>query len=188
MSIPVEREELLHLAAEVDRLKQLYREVKQTGEQPSLTLMVFSDTLERVGMAYTTALAAAAMGWKVNMFFAFWGISAARVRATYRGKSSIDKLITAMTGKTLDRLKVSKFNMFGFGKYAFAAMGESKRLPDCPSLANEAVKHPMITLTACSATVHMMAIHKHELLEGVRDGGMVSFLHRASASNVSFIV
>jgi peroxiredoxin family protein len=188
MSIPVERDDLLHLAVEVDERQQLYTAIKQTGEQPSLTLIVFSDTLERVGMAYTMALAAAAMGWKVNMFFAFWGISAARVKATYSGKSLIDKLITAMTGKTLDRLKVSKFNMLGFGKYAFAAMGESKRLPDCPSLAKEAAKHPMITLTACSATVHMMGIQKHELIEGVSDGGMVTFLHRASVSNVSFMV
>jgi peroxiredoxin family protein len=188
MSNPVQREELLSLSMKVEQLEQLYHEAKQTAEQPSLTLMIFSDNLERVGIAYTMALAAAAMGWKVNMFFAFWGISAARVKATYGGKSLIDKLITAMTGKTLDRLKLSKFNMLGFGKYAFAAMGESKQLPDCPSLAKEAAKHPMITLTACSATVHMMGIQKHELLEGVRDGGMVTFLHRASVSSVSFMV
>jgi peroxiredoxin family protein len=188
MLISVQREELLSLVANVERLEQLYHEAKQTAEHPSLTLMIFSDTLERVEVAYTMALAAATMGWKVDMFFAFWGVSAARVKATYRGKSIIDKLITAMTGRTLDRLKVSKFKMLGSGSHALTDMGERKGLLNCLSLANEARKHPMIALTACSATIHIMGIQKHELLEGVRDGGLGNFLHRASASNVRFMV
>lgn len=154
----------------------------------SLTLMIYSDNYDKVGMAYTMALTAAAMGWQVHMFFAFWGISAARLKTSYKGKSLLNRMITLMTGKTLKSLSVSKFNMLGLGKHLFALMGPDKRMPDCHALAQEAAANPLITLTACSATVRMMGIHKHEMLEGVREGGMVTYLHRASASEVSYII
>lgn len=174
-----------------ERLEKLEASLGNTtmrGGPGSLTLMIYSDNYDKVGMAYTMALTAAAMGWQVHMFFAFWGISAARMKVSYKGKSFLNRMITLMTGKTLKNLTVSKFNMLGIGKHVFALMGPDKRMPDCHALAQEAAASPLITLTACSATVRMMGIQPHEMLNGMREGGMVTFLHRASASEVSYII
>jgi len=51
---------------------------KKTGMSDKLTLIIFSDNLDKTLAAFNIATGAASMGMEVSMFFTFWGLNILR--------------------------------------------------------------------------------------------------------------
>ena len=51
------------------------KQEKTPQQEDRLTLAILSGDLERALAAFMLATTAASMGWKVSMFFTFWGLN-----------------------------------------------------------------------------------------------------------------
>ena len=80
-----------------------------------MALLVTSGELDKLMVAGLVAVGATAMDYEVDMFFAFWGLSALRTKSVYQGKQPVDRLLTLMLGSGFDCLPASRFNYGGLG-------------------------------------------------------------------------
>ena len=98
------------LAARVDALEQ-----RMAGRN-ALTLMVFSGELDRLIAAFNLAVAAAACGMPVHMFFTFWGATALRRRGAHGRRGLIERLFGLLLPGGSSGLPLSRFDLFGLGR------------------------------------------------------------------------
>ncbi len=165
------------------RLKEL--EGKQTKDQ--VTLVIFSEDLDRLMAAFIIATGALAMGQKVTMFFTFWGLNVLRKTKTYAGKDLFARMMTIMAPSGAAHLPLSRMNYFGAGaKLMKWRMGQKNvtSLEDLIKLAQELG----IVLIACEMTKELMNIHDEELISGWESGGVGAFLGEALDSRVTLFV
>lgn len=152
-----------------------------------LALLVTSGELDKLMVAAIVAAGAAAMDYEVNIFFAFWGLSAIRAESIYNGKQPLDKLLTLMLGSGLEGLPTSRFNFFGVGARFLESVMKGKRtasLGELIGLAEEGGVH----MTACQMSMDVMGITQKELRPGVEVGGVATFLASATQSGATLTI
>ena len=158
------------------------------GQRPAgLTIIAFSNDKDKLLAAFTLATGAAAMGMPVYMFFTFWGLTAVKKKTVFKGKRPIEKLLTAMLPAGAHRLGVSKWNLFGLGRIFFEARMRSRHVESLQrliALARELNVH----LVACETSMEVMAIQKHELVEGLEYGGVATCLDAALSGAITLFV
>jgi peroxiredoxin family protein len=150
-------------------------------------LIVFSSDLDKVMAAFIIAAGAAAMGMDVTMYFTFWGLSAIRKTTRLRHKSFAEKLTSLMLPSGPGSLGTSKLNLLGMGPAFFKAIMKKKNvqaLPDLIALAREAG----VRLVACQMSMMMMGIQKEELMDGVRYGGVATYLADARDCGITLFI
>ena len=176
--------ELRYLIAETVR-----REVDRALARRSrkLALLVTSGELDKLMVAAIVAAGAAAMDYEVNVFFAFWGLSAVRAESHYSGKQPVDKLLTLMLGSGLESLPTSRFNFLGFGARCLERVMKGKQtasLEELIALAEEGG----VRMTACQMSMDVMGITKKELRPGVEVGGVATFLAAATQCGATLTI
>lgn len=89
----------------------------QNQRKDQLSMVVFSNDMDKILAALVIAVGAAAMDTQVKMFFTFWGISALRDKnKKTKGKDVKSKMFGAMLPHGISQLKLSKMNIGGVGK------------------------------------------------------------------------
>jgi peroxiredoxin family protein len=163
------------------------REEPQTGPGSRAAIIVFSDDLDKLLAAFTIATGAAAMGVKVSMFFAFWGLAALKQRTVYRGKSLVAKMLTAMLPSGPEGVNPSRFAFLGLGRRPFRALMRRRgmmQLKEQIKLAREMG----VSMTVCESSMGVMGIERSELTEGVEFGGVTGFLCSALESRLTLFI
>ena len=152
------------------------------------SIIVFSGDLDKAIAAFIIANGAAAMGRKVHMFFTFWGLNILRKEENVHTKKDI---IGAMFGRMMPRgskkLRLSKMNMGGMGAKMIRAVMHGKNITSLEDLMQAAVKNG-VEITACSMSMDVMGIKLEELIDGIRVGGVASFLGNAEESDASLFI
>lgn len=152
------------------------------------TIVVFSGDFDKVTAAFIIANGAASMGSDVTMFFAFWGLNALRrpegARVT---KNPIEKMFGMMMPRGADRLKLSKMNMGGIGLAMIKRIMKRKNVPSLPELIATA-QAAGVKLVACSMSMDLMGIKREELIDGIEEGGVATYLDNAEAGNVNLFI
>lgn len=85
------------------------------------------------------------------------------------------------------KLKLSKMNMGGLGSRMMRNIMGRKNIDSLESLIQQAQKNG-IEFIACQMSMDVMGIKAEELLEGVRIGGVATYLERAEESNVNLFI
>lgn len=151
------------------------------------TIVVLSGDLEKVMSAYIIATGAASMGMDVTLFFTFWGLGALKKKRSLKGKSLLQRLMTAMTPAGLHQLGTSKFNFLGLGPIMFRRMMREKNVATLDELATIA-RDLGVREVACTMTMDVMGVSKDELLPHVKYGGVGMFVGEAAGSKIQLYI
>ncbi len=153
------------------------------------TLVVFSDSLDRVMAAFIIALSAAASGRQVTMFFTFWGLNALKRRPAVftPGKDFISRMFGLMLPSDASRLPLSKLHLGGLGAALMRRVMKLKRVDPVPELLAKA-RGAGVHLVACSMSMDVMGVQQAELVEGVEIAGAAHYIGKASGANHNLFI
>lgn len=152
------------------------------------TMVVFSNDLDKAIASFIIANGAAAMGRKVTMFFTFWGLNILR-RTEGEGvkKDLISRMFGFMMPKGSKKLTLSKMNMCGMGPLMIRYLMKKKNVDSLEELIRQAIANG-VNMVACNMSMDLMGIKKEELIDGVKIGGVASFLGSAEESDMSLFI
>lgn len=175
------------IEAIVEKSSGVSQEVSKVAGD-SVTIIVFSDSLDRLIASFVIANGAAAAGKKVTMFFTFWGLSALKKKNKIKIKKDlISRMFDTMLPKGTEDLSLSKMNMLGLGPKFIRYMMKRKNISSLEDLVKSAIENG-VELVACQMTMDLMGISKDELIDGVKIGGVATYIEHASRSNVNLFI
>jgi NADPH-dependent 2,4-dienoyl-CoA reductase/sulfur reductase-like enzyme/peroxiredoxin family protein/rhodanese-related sulfurtransferase/TusA-related sulfurtransferase len=152
------------------------------------TIVVFSDDFDRVMASFIIANGAASMGSDVTMFFTFWGLNVLRKPENVHAKKNfLESMFGMMMPRGSTKLGLSKLNMAGVGASLMKGIMKKKNVASLNELIGSALLSG-VRLVACSMTMDIMGIKREELIDGIQEGGVASYLDRAEAGNVNLFI
>ncbi|MGI6395221.1 MAG: FAD-dependent oxidoreductase [bacterium] len=162
------------------------QEVK--SDKSAKTLIVFSDDMDKALASFVIANGAAAMGRKVTMFFTFWGLNVIKKQNPPTvSKDFMGKMFGMMLPSYSKKLKLSKMNMLGMGtKMMRGRMG--KLNIDSLETMIETAKKSGVEMIACQMSMDVMGVKEPELMEGVKIGGVATYLEQAENAGVNLFI
>lgn len=152
------------------------------------TIVVFSDDLDKALASFVIANGAAATGRKVTLFFTFWGLNVIKRKAVGAVEKDLaGKMFGLMLPKGSRKLKLSKMNMAGIGSRMMRGIMKNKKIDSLESLMEQAQQNG-VEFIACQMSMDVMGIKAEELLDGVKIGGVATYLERAEEANVNLFI
>ena len=103
------------------------------------------------------------------------------------GKSFMGKMLGVINRGGADRLGPSRFNFGGIGRWMFKKMMKNANAIPLPDLIRHA-QELGVELVACEMSMQVMEIEKEDLIDGVRLGGVGTFIGAASESRFSLFI
>ncbi|MBF0281210.1 MAG: FAD-dependent oxidoreductase [Zetaproteobacteria bacterium] len=188
--------ELLSVKVEKGMVIVLLRRVVQHGAQTpaiaakdKLTLVVFSDDLDKVMASMIIANGALAMGKPVTLFFTFWGLDVIRRGdAPHLPKPMMDKMFSTMLPSDVDHLNtISKMDMHGLGAKMIRKVMHDKGV-ETPGHLLQSLVDGGAQMIACQMSMDVMGIQQEELIEGVEIAGVAAFLAEAGDSGTTLFI
>jgi len=154
-----------------------------------LTLIVFSDNLDKALAAFNIATGAASMGMEVSIFFTFWGLNILRKKKEVsKPKNFIKKIFKKINKGGYDKLKLSKFHMFGIGTFLMKNLMKESNIPSIKEMLSLA-KNLGINIIACNTTMEIMGIKREDLIPEVNEiAGVATYLSKAKDSKINLFV
>lgn len=154
-----------------------------------LTLVVFSDDLDKVMASMIIANGAMAMGKPVSLFFTFWGLNVLRSNpAPHIDKPMMDRMFGAMLPQGAGHLdSISKLNNAGLGVKLLRKVMRDKRV-DTPESLLATLVEGGAQLIACQMSMDVMGLRHEELIDGVEIGGVAAFLGEAQESGTTLFI
>ena len=152
------------------------------------SMIIFSGDLDKAIASFIIANGAAAMGRKVHMFFTFWGLNILRKsEKVSASKDFIGKMFGRMMPRGSLKLKLSQMNMGGMGARMIRSVMKNKNISSLEDLMQEAMRNG-VEITACAMSMDVMGLKREELIDGVKVGGVASFLASAEESDASLFI
>ncbi|MBW9146273.1 DsrE/DsrF/DrsH-like family protein [Clostridium sp. CM028] len=154
-----------------------------------LSLIMFSGEYDKALAGLILANSAKELGMEVSMFFAFWGLLLLRNPNinTSEGKSSLEKLMGAMTPKGPDELPLSTMNFSGFGKKMLEAMMKEDGTPTLSKFLEGAVKKG-VKFYGCKLSMEVMGLKKEELIPELEVIEAKDYLKDALESDIQLFI
>ncbi|MCB2295573.1 DsrE/DsrF/DrsH-like family protein [Clostridium algoriphilum] len=154
-----------------------------------LSLIMFSGEYDKALAGLILANSAKELGMEVSMFFAFWGLFLLRDpdKSSGEGKSSLEKLMNAMTPKGPDELPLSNMNFSGFGKKMLEAMMKEDGTPTLPKFLEGAVKKG-VKFYGCKLSMDVMGFKKEELIPELEIIEAKDYLKDALGSDIQLFI
>lgn len=154
-----------------------------------MTLVVFSDDLDRALAAFNLANTGASMGMDVTMFFTFWGLGVIKKERVARGgKSFMQWAMGLMKRGGAKRLKMSQMNMLGFGTGTMKSMMKTYRMPSLEEMIALA-REQGVRFVACTTSMALMGLVKDDFIDEVDEvAGAATYLGIASGGTVNLFI
>jgi len=160
----------------------------KSPEKKAVTIICFSNDLDRVMAGFVIANGAVAMGYKTTIFFTFWGLNVLRKEMAVKvNKGFLEKMFGFMMPRGVNKLKLSKMNMGGMGTQMMKYVMKTKNVMSLPELMKTAVNSG-VQLVACSMSMDVMGIKKEELIDNVEIGGVGYYLGEAGNATINLFV
>ncbi len=154
----------------------------------SISIVLFSNDLDKALAAMILANGFAASGLKVNMFFTFWGLSVIRKNpAPYVRKKLISRMFGWMLPKGAEKLALSKMNMMGMGTAMMKSVMKKQNVLTLHELIQNA-RSAGVRFIACDMAMGVMGITREELIDVDEVAGVATFAELAKqGQNALFI-
>ncbi len=158
-------------------------------EKEKLSIVVFSDELDKALAAFILATTGASMGMDVSMFFTFWGLNILKKNGgSAGGRGLMKKVMNFMNRGGSKRLKLSHFHMFGLGTAMMKRFMKESRLPSIDEFIRMA-KDMGVKLIPCSTSCGVMGLDEGSFREEVGSlAGAAFFLNEARQSKVTLFI
>jgi peroxiredoxin family protein len=158
-------------------------------EKEKFTLVLFSGDLDKALAAFIMATTAASMGMEVTMFFTFWGLNVIKKKeGSIRSKGLMRKMLNMMNRGGSNRLKMSKFNMFGLGTWMMKKMMKENNMPSVDEFIKMA-QEMGVKMLPCSTSCGILGLPDDAFREGIMSqAGAAFFLNEARQSKVTLFI
>ncbi len=155
--------------------------------EKTFTNVVFSNDLDKALAAFIIANGAAAMGYKVTLFFTFWGLNVLRKDGPVNvEKNLVEKMFGWMMPKGPNKLKLSQMQMGGIGAAMIKGIMKQKNVLSLPELIDTALNSG-VKIVACTMSMDLMGIKREELIDGIEEGGVAMYIDRIGGNGNLFI-
>lgn len=158
-------------------------------EERGMTLIMFSDELDKALACFNLANTAAAMGMPVTIFFTFWGLGVIKKETGGRGEAGfMQRMMGLMNRGSARRLKLSKMNMLGAGTGAMKSLMKKYNMPPLAEMMAMA-KEQGVRFVACTTSMALMGLSEGDFLDLVDEfAGAATYLGLASDSSVNLFI
>ncbi|MEE8469918.1 MAG: DsrE/DsrF/DrsH-like family protein [Dehalococcoidia bacterium] len=158
-------------------------------DKEKLTVVVFSDDLDRALAAFGIAVTAASMGMDVTMAFTFWGLNILRKSKNgFKGKGLLRRIVNLVNRGGPDRLGLSKHHMLGLGPWAMKRLMKDSKMPSIDEFITMA-KDMGVRLVICTGTWGPFGFDKDSFRTEVDAiGGTAYWLEDAAKSKLAFFI
>lgn len=176
-----------------ERLVTLEQRVALLEESPAqevedrLALVMFSGDLDKAIAAFIIATGAAAMGLKVSIFFTFWGINIIKKQPQYKAKNILEKGFTALMPGSSKELPLSQMNYLGLGSKLIRKVMKDNDVTSLEELIVLA-QELNIRLVSCGMSQELLGISDQELMDGLDQGDVATFLGDASRAKATLFI
>ena len=154
-----------------------------------VTLVVFSGELDKALAAFNIAIGAASSGMEVSMFFTFWGLNIIKKnQGSIRSRGIMRKMLNFMNRGGSKRLPLSKFQMFGLGKWMMGRLMRAAKFPSLEEMIGLA-REVGVKFIACTTTMGMMGISREAFIPEVDSfAGVATYLSEAREARLNLFV
>lgn len=154
-----------------------------------MTLIVFSGEMDKALAAFNLAIGGASMGMEVSMFFTFWGLNVVKKNeGSIRSKGIMRKMLNFMNRGGTRRLGLSRFHMFGLGKWMMGKLMKDTRFPSPQELLVMAHQSG-VKFIACTTSMGIMGIGKEALIPEVDSfAGVATYLADAREARINLFI
>ena len=154
-----------------------------------VTLVVFSGEMDKALAAFNIAIGTASMGMEVSMFFTFWGLNIIKKNeGSIKSRGIMRKMLNFMNRGGSHRLPLSRFHMFGLGKWMMGKLMRDAKFPSVDELIATA-KEAGVKFIACTNTMGVMGLSKDAFIPEVDSfGGVAAYLAEAKEGRVNLFV
>ncbi|MDM7999651.1 MAG: DsrE/DsrF/DrsH-like family protein [Dehalococcoidia bacterium] len=154
-----------------------------------MTLIMFSGEMDKALAAFNLAIGAASIGMEVSMFFTFWGLNVIKKNeGPIRSKGMMRKLVNLMNRGGAKRLGLSKFHMFGMGKWMMGKLMKETKAPSVQELLT--IAHQAgVKFIACTTSMGIMGIGKEAFVPEVDSyAGVATYLADARDGRINLFI
>ena len=154
-----------------------------------MTLIVFSGDMDKAIAAFNLAIGAASIGMEVSMFFTFWGLNVLKKNeGAIKSKGLMRKMLNFMNRGGTKRLGLSKFHMFGMGKWMMGKLMKNVKSPSVQELMTMAHQSG-VKFIACTTTIGMMGLGKEAFIPEVDSyAGVATYLGDAKDGRINLFI
>ncbi len=177
------------LQAQLTKLSGTVARLKKNAPEDRLSIVFFSNDLDKAIAAFIIATGAAASGMQVDIFFTFWGLSVLRDSRKTVKKSLIGRMFGWMLPRGSGELKLSKMHMAGMGTAMIRGLMKQQNVSSLPEMI-ETAGALGVRFHACTTSMDLMGIKREELIDYPQMDavGVTSFLGMASESKTTLFI
>ena len=159
------------------------------ANKEKMTLIVYSGEMDKALAAFNLAIGGASSGMQVTMFFTFWGLDVIkRNEGGIKSKGIMRKMLNFVDRGGAKRLPLSRFHMFGMGKWMMKKLMDDINFPQVQDLITLA-KELGVEFVACTTSMGMTGISKDAFIPEVDTfAGVATYLARAKESKINLFV
>ncbi|MDI9529669.1 MAG: FAD-dependent oxidoreductase [Candidatus Cloacimonadota bacterium] len=164
------------------------QEISSGAAGKNKTMIVFSDDLDRVLASFVIANGAATTGKKVTMFFTFWGLNVIKRKDSPKLKKDfMGKMFGMMLPSSSKGLGLSKINFAGLGPAMMRQRMKDKNVDSLEMMIRQA-QMAGVQMIACQMSMDIMGVQAEELIDGVKIGGVATYLAEAEQANINLFI
>ena len=157
-------------------------------KEDNVTLIIFSEELDRGIAAFNIALGALSLGMKVEIFFTFWGLSLLRKHNTEKEKKTMaQRLMDDLLPSNDKTLPLSHMNMMRLGAKFMSRVMKKEHITSLDFMIHLS-KMDGIKFIACQMSMQMMGLTKEDLIDGVEVGGVATMIEYARKANLNYFI
>lgn len=156
--------------------------------EKKISIVVFSGDFDRAVAAFTIATGAAAIGYKVNLFFTFWGLNIIKNKKgrTFIGKGLLARFFNFLLGGKKN-LPLSRLNFLGLSPYFMTFLMKKRNVATLIELIDAAITLK-INFYACEMSMNILGIKKEDFIPEIKEVlGVAKFLEYSEGGDRIFI-
>jgi len=188
--ISLEKDKVIKAVIQKGEIKETPQKIlkEETPRSDSVSIILFSNDFDKVMAAFIIGNGALSMGKKVSIFCTFWGLDI--LRKDYKvnvKKSFIEKMFGMMMPRGAKEITLSKLNMLGIGTKMMRGIMKKYNVYPPEELIKMFIQNGGKVI-ACSMTMNLMGIKKEELIDGIEEGGVGTYLSFAEKSGINLFI
>jgi NADPH-dependent 2,4-dienoyl-CoA reductase/sulfur reductase-like enzyme/peroxiredoxin family protein/TusA-related sulfurtransferase/rhodanese-related sulfurtransferase len=188
--ISLEKDKVIKAVIKKGEVKETPQKIlkEETPKSDSVSIILFSNDFDKVMAAFIIGNGALSMGKKASIFCTFWGLNI--LRKDYKvdvKKNFIEKMFGMMMPRGAKEITLSKLNMLGMGTKMMRGIMKKYNVYPPEELLKMFIQNGGKVI-ACSMTMNLMGIKKEELIDGIEEGGVGTYLSFAEKSVINLFI
>ncbi len=182
--------DMTQLQEQMDALRKELQQVKGSGQEDKMSMVLFSGDLDKALAAFIIATGSVAMGMEAVIFLTFWGTPLFRKPdKTVTGKDLMGTMFGWMLPKGARKATLSKMNMGGMGTVMLKDLMKKKNVASLDQMIDMAGQLG-VKVYICEMSMDLMGFKREEMIDypDLSYAGVATFLAEAKNSKVQLFL